>query len=102
MSDDPYAASDSVSDPADDAPRPVVLSPDQLSPEALRGLVEEFVTRDGTDYGRVERTLDEKIARLETQLRKGEAVIVFDPRTETANVVLARDLTGEPRPPQRR
>ncbi len=29
----------------------VELSPDDLSPEALRGLVEEFVTRDGTDYG---------------------------------------------------
>ena len=34
-----------------DAPLPVVLDLDQLSPEALHGLAEEFVTRDGTDYG---------------------------------------------------
>ncbi|MBW2654812.1 MAG: YheU family protein [Deltaproteobacteria bacterium] len=25
----------------------------QLSPEALQGVIEEFVTRDGTDYGEV-------------------------------------------------
>ncbi len=40
---------------AEDSPRGVELSPDDLSPEALRRLVEEFVTRDGTDYGAVER-----------------------------------------------
>jgi uncharacterized protein YheU (UPF0270 family) len=75
--------------------RPVTLAPDQLSPEALRGLVEEFVTRDGTDYGAVERTLEEKAARLETQLGSGEAVVVFDPRTETVTIVLARELAGD-------
>jgi uncharacterized protein YheU (UPF0270 family) len=37
------------------------VSPDDLSPEALRGLVEEFVTRSGTDYGAVERSVEEKI-----------------------------------------
>jgi uncharacterized protein YheU (UPF0270 family) len=79
-----------MSDDAEAAP--IVLTPDQLSPEALRGLVEEFVTRDGTDYGAVERSVDEKAARLEAQLRSGEALVVFDPHSETANIVLARDL----------
>ncbi len=68
------------------------LSPDQLSPQALRGLVEEFVTRDGTDYGAVEQSVEDKIARVETQLASGEVCIVFDPETESANIVLARDL----------
>ena len=68
------------------------LSPDQLSPQALRGLVEEFVTRDGTDYGAVERSVEDKIARVEAQLASGEVRIVFDPETESANIVLARDL----------
>jgi uncharacterized protein YheU (UPF0270 family) len=67
------------------------ISPDALSPEALRGLLEEFVTRDGTDYGAVERGLEEKIAQVMAQLRAGEARIVFDPATETANIVLAQD-----------
>ena len=65
---------------------------DQLSQEALRGLVEEFVTRDGTDYGAIERSVDEKIERVMRQLDSGEARIVFDPETQTTNVVMTRDL----------
>ncbi len=68
-------------------PAGVELSPGELSPEALRGLVEEFVTRDGTDYGRVERSVEEKIAGVMAQLASGEARIVFDPETESANIV---------------
>jgi len=73
----------------------VVLSSEQLSESALRGLVEEFVTRDGTDYGNAELSLEEKVARLTRQLASGDAKIVFDPERETANVVLARELGGE-------
>ncbi len=72
----------------------IELSSDQLSPEALRGLVEEFVTRDGTDYGTVERSVEEKIAHVMAQLAAGEARIVFDPETESANIVTVRDLSG--------
>lgn len=70
------------------------LSLDDLSPEALRGLVEEFVTRDGTDYGSVERSVEEKIAGVMAQLASGEARVVFDRETESANIVMARDLAG--------
>ena len=70
------------------------LPADQLSPEALRGLVEEFVTRDGTDYGVVERSVEEKIAGVMAQLAAGEARIVFDPETQSANIVTVRDLAG--------
>jgi len=72
----------------------VEISPEDVSPEALRGIVEEFVTRDGTDYGAVERSVEEKIARVLAQLASGEACIVFDPETESANIVVARDLEG--------
>ena len=70
------------------------LPADQLSPEALRGLVEEFVTRDGTDYGVVERSVEEKIAGVMAQFAAGEARIVFDPETQSANIVTVRDLAG--------
>jgi uncharacterized protein YheU (UPF0270 family) len=75
----------------------VEIALDQLSPAALRGLAEEFVTRDGTDYGSAERSLEEKVARLMGQLGSGEARIVFDPESETANVVLTRELSGPER-----
>ena len=79
--------------PDEDTPRGVELSPSDLSPEALRGLVEEFVTRDGTDYGAVEQGVEERIAQVLAQLRSGQAKLVFDPETETANIALARDLS---------
>ena len=77
----------------DDAPRATELAVDALSSEALRGLVEEFVTRDGTDYGSVERSVDDRIRDVLDQLESGEARIVFDPDSETANIVVARELT---------
>ena len=73
----------------------VELSPDDLSPEVLRGLVEEFVTRDGTDYGAVEQSVESKIEQVLAQLRSGEARLVFDPETETTNIVTPRELTQE-------
>jgi len=59
-----------------------------LQPATLRALVEEFITRAGTDYGVHEKTLDEKIADVMRLLRRGEARIVFDARTTTANIVV--------------
>ena len=59
-----------------------------LSDEALARLIEEFVTRDGTDYGAIERTLADKVADVRRQLAGGEATIVYDPETETANIVI--------------
>jgi uncharacterized protein YheU (UPF0270 family) len=77
---------------ADANPHGIELSPNQLSPEALRGLIEEFVTREGTDYGAIERSVEEKIAQVSAQLASGEARLVFDPTTQTTNIVVARDL----------
>ena len=62
---------------------------DALSPEALRALIEEFVTRDGTDYGAVERGTDAKVAAVMRQLERGEVRIVFDPDSETTTLVPA-------------
>ena len=60
---------------------------DSLSPDALNGLIEEFVTRDGTDYGEREHSLEEKKSAVLIQLRRGEVVIVFDSESETCNLV---------------
>ena len=58
-----------------------------LSAEALRGLIEEFITRQGTDYGAREVSLDDKVEDVERQLNNGEARIVFDNVDERANIV---------------
>jgi uncharacterized protein YheU (UPF0270 family) len=73
-------------------PGGIELSPDQLSREALRSLIEEFVTRDGTDYGASEASLEGKIEQVRAQLASGKARLVFDPDTETANIVVPDEL----------
>ena len=67
----------------------------ELSDEALRGVVESFVLREGTDYGQRDYSLEEKMAAVMRQLDRGEAAIVFDPDSETVSIVVAS-------PPSRR
>ncbi len=64
----------------------------QLSPEALTGLIEEFVTRDGTDSGYTRGSLTENTAMVRRQLDAGQAVIVCDNRTHTCNIVPVNTL----------
>lgn len=70
-------------------PEPVEIPLEALSADALRGLIESFVNREGTDYGLRERSLDEKVADVRRQLERGEARIVFDPDTESVDIVPA-------------
>lgn len=68
----------------------VEVPAEQLSPDALTGLIESFITREGTDYGEVEWTLEQKVVQVRELLRRREVVIVFDPLTETCTL-LPRD-----------
>jgi len=65
----------------------VILPYDKISPDALQGLVEELVTRDGTDGGYTKLTLEQRVNQVRRQLIRGDAVIVYDLVTETANIV---------------
>ncbi|MCC5887153.1 MAG: YheU family protein [Gammaproteobacteria bacterium] len=58
----------------------------QLSPDALRGIIEEFVTREGTEYGSSEVPLETKIAQVAAQIRRGDVVIDFDPTTDSVDL----------------
>ena len=75
---------------SEEEPESVEISPAELSPEALRGLVESFINREGTDYGERERTLDEKVADVMRQLEDGSARIVFEPESESIGIVSAQ------------
>ena len=66
-----------------------------LSPEALRGVIEEFVTREGTEYGAVDVSLAQKVAAVRAQLERGDAQIVFDPASESCNIVPRRSVLGD-------
>lgn len=64
----------------------------QLSEETLLGLMEEFVNREGTDYGEYEYSLDDKVRQLKLALKQGQVVIVFDPISESCTLLAGDGL----------
>ncbi len=58
----------------------------RLSPDVLRVLAEEFVAREGTDYGATEVSLDVKVAQVLDQIRQGLVVIRFDPKIQSCGL----------------
>jgi uncharacterized protein YheU (UPF0270 family) len=56
----------------------VHVPPDRVAGELLTALLEEFASRDGTDYGLRERSLEEKVSVLKRQLDAGELFLVCD------------------------
>jgi len=67
----------------------IIVPAERLSPEVLGALIEEFVTRSGTDYGRREATLEEKCAAVRNQLANKRALITYDATTQTCTIVPA-------------
>lgn len=57
----------------------------ELSADALQGVLEEYVSRDGTDYGELELSLLQKTQRLLQQWQRKEVVLVFDNDTESTS-----------------
>ena len=65
----------------------MIVAPEHISQDALYGLIEEFITREGTDYGEYEVALADKVQQVRQQLLKGDIVIVFDAATESINLM---------------
>ena len=63
----------------------------KLSTEALQGVIEEFISRDGTDYGEIEASRETNYRQVKCKLENGVAVLIFDDETETTNIFLADD-----------
>ena len=68
-------------------PQPVVVPYTELAEDLLHAVVESYVLREGTDYGEKEFSLEDKVAHVISQLKRGEARIVFDPETETVSII---------------
>ncbi len=66
----------------------------ELSPEALNGLIEEFVSREGTEYGEQEVSLVFKVREVVAQLEAGTVAVVFEAETSSASIVPVCDLHG--------
>jgi len=72
----------------------VIIPYEKLSPEALQKLIEEFVTRPGTDTGYAKTDLEQNVAMVKKQLEQKKAFVVFDESTQTADIV-SKDTLGK-------
>lgn len=70
----------------------MIIPYNELSEDALQGLIEDFVTRDGTDYGQEEMSMQEKATHLLTLLEKGELLITYNENTQTCGLVAREEL----------
>ncbi len=67
-----------------------------LSPDALRGVIEAFIMREGTDYGVHEVPLATKVFQVQQQLDAGTAVIVYDEATDSSTIQPADQRADTP------
>ena len=71
-----------------DRPSPIDVPHSELSEEALLGVIESFVLREGTDYGAHDIPHASKVAQVFRQLERGEAQIQFDAVTESIDIII--------------
>lgn len=70
---------------------PVEIPLEALSADALSGMIDAFIMREGTDYGVNEVPHENKVKQIRKQLEKGDIKIVFDPNTDSATLMTNRD-----------
>jgi len=68
-------------------PEPVAVPYNSVSVYALRGVIDSFFLREGTDYGDRTFSHEQKVAQVVRQLERGEAQILFDPLDSSVTIV---------------
>ncbi|MCK4742777.1 MAG: YheU family protein [Sulfuriflexus sp.] len=71
----------------------------ELQKATLTALIEEFIDREGTDYGELEVSRETMVTQVHQQLSDGKVVICYDDESETCNLVTAnkakQDLSND-------
>ncbi len=78
---------DDAQDATETSAHEVEVPWERLSAAALRGVIEEFVTREGTEYGAVDVPLETKVGEVRGQIERGDVVVLFDARSGSVNLV---------------
>jgi uncharacterized protein YheU (UPF0270 family) len=68
-----------------------IIPVDKLSAEALNGVIDEFISRCGTDYGAIEASPETKFRQIKQKLESGLAVLIYDDETQTTNLFMKDD-----------
>ncbi len=79
----------------------ILIPVDRLAPDTLEAIIEEYIGREGTDYGFQEVSVDAKLRQVHAQLRRGEVVVAYDPVLQSCNLLVKRDWERLSRDAQR-
>jgi len=70
----------------------MIIPHTDIAADTLHALIEEFVTRDGTDYGEHEVSTEQKVQQVMRQLERQEIFIVYSELHETCTLKTKQDL----------
>lgn len=65
----------------------IEIPSERLSRDVLSAVIEEYILREGTDYGVQEASLESKIKQVHRQIIQGDVLITFDPVTENCTLL---------------
>jgi len=65
----------------------IEIPKDRLANDVVEAIAEEFIMREGTDYGNQEVSLASKVAQVIRQIDKGDVIITFDPESESCSLL---------------
>jgi|TARA_B110000091_G_scaffold146943_1_gene156573 hypothetical protein len=74
----------------------MIIPIEELSNETLTAILEEFVLREGTEYGAEDVSLNNKIAQIKEQLTQGSVVLVYSELHETVNILPKEQFLENP------
>ena len=76
----------------------MIIPLEQINDETLTAIIEDFILREGTDYGVIDATKEDKIAQVKLQLQQGSAVIVYSELHESVNILPKEQFNNEEQP----
>lgn len=56
----------------------VIIPYKKLSENTLKNLLESYISREGTDYGSYELTIDDKLSKARQDLKNGHVIIIWN------------------------
>jgi len=65
----------------------MIIPLEQLSHETLTAIIEDFILREGTEYGAEDVSKEAKIVQVKQQLAQGSAVLVYSELHESINIL---------------
>jgi len=73
----------------------MIIPPERLTEQVLKGLLEAYITREGTDYGETELSLAQKVDQLLPLVYTGEVMVCYDEVSESTTLLTRHELSQQ-------